>query len=182
MSKVLKTIDMELSTQSINRAIKEIESFRKQLVNCCDELVKTLVAEGIVVAQMNVMSMNAVYTGKLEDSIDGVFFPEDHLGVIFTKVPYAIFVEYGTGIVGAQNAHPGINDEDWKDPVAMKDGKLYLEYDSGNHGEDGWVYYCTTDNNKRFRWTKGMPSRPFMYNTYKWLHENAERLAGTAFR
>lgn len=169
MSKVLKTITMSLTPTSIDNAIREVKAFRKQLVDCCGELVRKLTDDGVTIAKMNVMSMNAVYTGELEDSIEGVYFPREKMGVIFTSVPYALFVEYGTGIVGERSPHPD-------------GGAIEWDYDVHGHGDEGWVYYCDTDGFGRFRWTKGMAARPYMYNTYRWLMENAERIAGTVIK
>jgi len=76
---------------------------------------------------------------------------------------YAFFVEYGTGVVGQSSPHPSYV------------GKW--EYDTNGHGIDGW-YYPTTEsdpnpykhyyNGVLYGFTRGMPSRPFMYNT--WLY------------
>lgn len=81
---------------------------------------------------------------------------------------YSAFVEYGTGIVGATNTpHPDMGTWD---------------YDINNHGEKGWWYPTEspypnqptrTINGKLYAWTKGEPSRPFMYKTYLWGIENA---------
>lgn len=163
-----KTISMTLDPHSIQNAIREIRDFKKQLTDCCSELARKLTEEGVVVAKMNVMHMNAVYTGHLEESIKGVYFPQEHLGVVFTDVPYALFVEYGTGIVGENSQHPEAGEIEW-------------EYDVHNHGESGWWYFTDTDGNKRFRWTKGQPSRPYMYETLRWLEQNAAGIAAEAF-
>lgn len=159
-----KTITVELTPRGIASAIREIERFKRQLKAWCDDLVRTLVDEGVVIAKMNVMHMNAVFTGELEESIQGVFFPAEGKGVIFTDVPHALYVEYGTGIVGAGSPHPEPESAEWV-------------YDIHHHGESGWVYFLTTDNINRFVWTKGMASRPFMYNTLRWLEQNADRIA-----
>lgn len=164
-----KTINMELSTESIDRAIQEIQKIRQKLTDCCNDLVRALTETGVTVAKMNVMSMNAVYTGALEESIDGVFFPEERLGVVFADVPYALYVEYGTGIVGEMT--PNDNPE----------GNVEWEYDIHEHRESGWWYFSNADGFGRFRWTKGMPARPYMYNTLRWLQENAPRIAGSMF-
>ena len=168
MSAFNRTIDIDLSPSGINRAIRELKQFQSDLEECCNELVRVLVEDGMTVAKMNVMSMNAVYTGSLEDSIQGVFFPGERTGVIFADAPYALFVEYGTGIVGAGSPHPGAEGVEW-------------DYDVNSHGEKGWVYYAEVDGNKRFRWTAGQPSRPFMFETMRWLEANAPNIAGKAF-
>ena len=167
MSLFHKTVNLTLDSKSINQAIREVKLFKKQLEECCNELVRLMVEDGTVIAKMNVMSLNAVYTGTLEESIHGVFFPGERLGVIFTNVPYALFVEYGTGVVGERSPHP--------------ENTIGWEYDVHNHGDSGWVYYLKTDGNNQFRWTKGMPSRPFMYNTLRWLQDNVSRYTREAF-
>lgn len=64
---------------------------------------------------------------------------------------WAIFVEYGTGIVGKQAPHHPKPELPWV-------------HDSHGHGDKGWVY----EKDGRFRWTAGQASRPFMYDTWKW--------------
>lgn len=155
--KVLKTIEMELSTESINRAIREIRSFRKQLKDTCLELVQALTMEGAEIAKMQVAAMEAVYSGELEQSIQGMFFPSERCGFVIADCPYAIYVEYGTGIVGESEPHP---------EAAGK-----WDYDVNGHGTKGWVY--KNDKDGKFYWTQGYISRPFMLNTLRWLEEAA---------
>lgn len=179
--KVLKTIDIDLTPASINRAIRELELFRKQLKQSMNELVQKLMDEGVTIAKTQVAALGAFDTGELEQSIHrGEFVPDWGVGWIVTDCPYAIFVEYGTGIVGAASPHPGISDGDWHDPVATYKGKTYYKYDSQKHGERGWVY--RSDKDGRFHWTQGYVSRPFMYNTLKWLEEAAPERASELFR
>lgn len=155
--KVLKSIDMDLSTQSINRAIKEVQAFRNELKAKCWELVQALTMEGAEIAKMQVVSMDAFDTGELEQSIQGMFFPGERCGFVIAGAPYAIYVEYGTGIIGKESPHP------------EADGNY--DYDVHQHGDGGWVY--KSDKDGQFHWTAGYVSRPFMYNTLRWLEEAA---------
>lgn len=164
MSRILKTISMDLSTQSVDKAIREINAFKKQLTDYCNDLIQRLVEDGVVVAKMKVMQMNAVYTGALEESIEGIYSKDKRIGIILTSKPYAVYVEYGTGIVGLESPHPDPQSANW-------------EYDVNQHGEKGWLYLKKTDNGNKFRWTKGMPARPFMFNTLRWLEQNAPAIA-----
>lgn len=79
---------------------------------------------------------------------------------------YAIFVEYGTGIIGSENPHPNPAAKGWI-------------YDKNNKGEDGWWYPCDEEIKSRYPYirtrtingilyahTKGQRSRPFVYETY----------------
>lgn len=78
------------------------------------------------------------------------------------------FVEFGTGVVGLAHQHPESYKAGWG-------------YDDYGHGEAGWWYptteqdlnpYKWTDKEGQLRaWTKGMPSRPFMYDTMQWLKQ-----------
>ena len=155
--KILKSIHMELSTQSINNAIREIREFRRQLRETCLELVEELTMEGAEIAKMQVASMEAVDTGELEQSIQGLFFPSERCGFVIAECPYAIYVEYGTGIVGEANPHP--------------EAAGNWDYDVNGHDIQGWVY--KSDKDGKFHWTVGYISRPFMYNTLRWLEEAA---------
>ena len=56
---MLKTIQMDLSAKSIQNAIREVEKFRKDLQNMCQELARRLTAEGAEIARMQVVSMDA---------------------------------------------------------------------------------------------------------------------------
>ena len=172
MKKVLKTISFGLSTDSIDLALREIADFQKQLEECMMELIKYLVAYGQEVAKMNVYQMDAVFTGELADNgISGFYDTEKRCGVVYTDKPYAIFVEYGTGIVGAEGP---------KYPGKKADG---YEYDYHDHGHSGWWYpaewgWWIPKEGKHagelMAWTKGMPSRPFMYNTFRELERIAK--------
>ena len=94
----------------------------------------------------------------------------DSMQIRITKIgpngqDYVEFVEYGTGIIGAWNPHPH---EPWK-------------YDVGNWGYTGWWYPTTPeDDNPTKRiiadgtliaHTRGMPSRPFFYDTVDWIRK-----------
>ena len=68
-------------------------------------------------------------------------------------------MEYGTGVRGKNSPHP-------KPP----EGWIY---DVNEHGEEGWWYM---GDDGELHWTRGMPSRPFMYDTAKELRENTKEI------
>ena len=86
---------------------------------------------------------------------------------------YAMFVEYGTGIVGANFSHPNLTGIAW-------------QYDVNSHGDSGWWYPTDASDpnpSKRFRegsgwwaWTAGQASRPFMYMTWKWGSQHVTQI------
>lgn len=69
-------------------------------------------------------------------------------GYITAEHESAVYLEYGTGIVGVWNPHPEL-------PAGWV-------YDSNEHGYSGWVYW---DNSGRKRWTMGLASGQFVLKT-----------------
>lgn len=166
-----KTITFSLDTASITRAIKEMDRYIEDVKQKITELVKTLTEEGVRVASVQVAVVGAVDTGELSDSFIGFYDEESHVGIIRSTADYAVFVEYGTGIVGAQGPqHPEM--DTWE-----PDGGW--NHDHNNHGEEGWKYISERDG--KLHWTAGMVSRPFMYETYKELQLLARQLAVEIF-
>jgi len=152
-------IQMKLTTRSIEDAIREVKEYKRELNDRVKALIKELVDKGVEIAKAQVRELGAVYTGELEESITGFFDEETGLGIIRTDCPYAIYVEFGTGVVGERNPHP--------EPIEG------WQYDVNEHGDKGWWYFNERD--QKWHWTKGMVSRPFMYNTLQLLRAEAEK-------
>lgn len=150
-----KRIKIRLTSESIDKAIAEVKAYRDHIVEATQRLGQALVDEGVEIARMKITAMDAIETGELLGSIEG-FFDGKH-GYIKTDSRHAAFVEYGTGIVGATNSSIEPKPSGW-------------QHDANNHGDLGWFY-------QNGRWTKGMPPRPFMWETWLELCNTAnERL------
>lgn len=162
-----RVIRVELTEAGIDRALAELEKFKKDFLAKCDELIEYLAKQGAVTAKGNVTMMvghltGATSTGRLAESIYWKFDKESRTGIIATDLYYAVFVEYGTGIVGEANPHP---EPTWS-------------YDVNGHGTDGWNYI---GEDGKLHWTMGQISHPFMYNTYTELMRTAPDIAKRFF-
>ena len=157
-------IKFSLDEKDIDRAIKEVKQFEKEFFKKCNLLVEELTNYGVEVAKLEVVKLDAIYTGELWNSIEGYYSPTYNVGIIKAGAYYAAYVEFGTGVVGKASPHP--NPEDWS-------------YDVNEHGDAGWVYY--DDYTGKFRWTKGFKSRPFMYNTARQLERDCKKIAEEVF-
>ena len=157
-------IRFSLNEKDIDRAIREVKLFKKSFLNKCNLLVKRLTEDGAEIAKLQVKQLDAVYSGELMNSIEGYYSPSSNVGIIKAGAYYAVYVEFGTGVVGKQSPHP--NPQGW-------------QYDANDHGDKGWVYY--DDDSGKFRWTKGFKSRPFMYNTARQLERECKRIAQEVF-
>ena len=160
----MRKISFGLSTKEINRAIREVEKYKAELNTKVSMLIEALTDYGVEIAKVQVRQLGAWYTGELESSISGYFSPSTGVGIIKAGAPYAVYVEFGTGVVGAGSPHPA--------PAGWR-------YDVNAHGESGWWYY--NDRDGKMHWTKGMPSRPFMYNTARELEQECVKIAKEVF-
>lgn len=160
----MRKISFGLSVKEINRAIKEVEKYKSELNAKISLLIEALTDYGVEIAKVQVRQLGAWYTGELESSISGYFSPSTGVGIIKAGAPYAVYVEFGTGVVGAGSPHPA--------PAGW-------QYDVNAHGESGWWYY--NDRDGKMHWTKGMQSRPFMYNTARELEQECVRIAKEVF-
>lgn len=148
----MKVIKCTLTADSIDQAITELKAYRDAVEQADAAVVKRLTEDGAKQAQELVSYMNAVDTGELMGSIVGE--AQEKRGVIRATAGHAAYVEFGTGVVGARSPHPGGS---WV-------------YDVNGHGDKGWNYY---GDDGRLHWTKGMPSRPYMWDTAQMLAEAA---------
>lgn len=157
-------IRFSLDTKDIDRAIKELKLFKKVFLEKCNRLIQELTDLGADIAKVEVTQLDAVYTGELRNSIEGYYSPSTNVGIIKAGAYYAVYVEFGTGVVGSKSPHPN--------PQGYT-------YDVNAHGDEGWVYY--DDDSGNFRWTKGFKSRPFMYNTARQLEKDCKKIAEEVF-
>jgi len=158
-----KKITVRLSEESIKAAIKELDKYKRELDEKAKTLVQRLIEAGVEIAKQEVLALGAFDSGELHGSLDGLMYTDGARGIIFTNCGHAAFVEFGTGVVGAGSPHP----------------TMPWQYDVNEHGEAGWVYY--DEKQGRFRWTKGIPSRPYMYLTARQLEERVEAIAREVF-
>ena len=147
------TINVSLNPGAIDAAIKRLEEYAKKVDGLPDTLVKELAADGARDAQDMAQFMDAYDTGELVGSIRADV--QGRSATISANADHAAYVEFGTGVVGENAPAPHAPIHGW-------------EYDVNSHGEKGWWY--VGDDGKR-HWTKGMPSRPFMYDTAQMMRQ-----------
>lgn len=167
---VIKNISMTLDKGSINNAIREVRLIRDKLVPAMRHLIEYLAEKGVEIAKAELVLFDkpAYWSGALQDSIQ--YRMENDKEAVITAGEgledgyedpgsYAIYVEYGTGIYGA---------------------------DINNHGFDGWYYPAPWGTwipetgkhaGEKMAWTNGMEPRPFMLHTLNDLEDEA-RVAG----
>lgn len=91
--------------------------------------------------------------------------------------PIMYFLEFGTGLVGADNPHPSASELGWQyivhpENIVPTNGQNYDSYvrPSGFNslgeyvGMEGWYYY---DENNELRFTSGLKAVAYIYDTIK---------------
>lgn len=167
MKKVIKI--NALDPNSIDDAIKQLEEYQKSIDEKMEQLVRLLTNLGLEKAR----DLVPIDTGVAQASIIGYVDEADGVGIIRAG-GYCKYIEFGTGVNGQNSQHPS------PEYLAI----MRWAYNSGatifttKDGREGW-YYPADDGSWKF--TEGMPSRPFMYETAQYLRKEAKRLAKEVF-
>lgn len=163
-----------LDPKSIDKAIKAINKYKQEVEQKAVALAQRLTDLGADIVRMKIVEMGAYATGELLSGVDGYFSPTLNAGFIRVTSDHAAFVEFGTGVVGQQNPHKNgeyLSLASWGYATGSK---IFTTKD----GRVGWIY--PTDDGV-FRFTEGMGSRPFMYETALELERQYAKVAKEVF-
>lgn len=160
--------------KSVENAIKQLNAYRKEVETKTTELAQQLTFLGADIARIKIVELGAYYSGELLSGVGGYFSPILNAGFITVTSDHVAFVEFGTGVKGQTSPH--INGEylsraSWG---YVTGSKIFTTQD----GRVGWIY--PTDDGG-FKFTEGMPSRPFMYETALELERQCMRVAKEVF-
>lgn len=170
----MKTIKVKLDPKSIDKAIKELNQYKKDVESKTRLLVQRLTNLGADVARVKIVGMGAYYSGELLSGVDGYYSPLLNAGFVKVTNDHVAFVEFGTGVVGQSNPHVNgeyLSKAAWQYATGPK---IFTTQD----GRVGWIY--PTDDGG-FRFTEGMQSRPFMYETALELQREFPKIAKEVF-
>ena len=154
----MKTIQVRLDPKSIQSAIDAINEYRADVERKARLLVERLTDYGADIARVKITGFGAIDNGDLLGGVDGYFSPTLNVGFVKVTSDHAAFVEFGTGVVGQASPHRNgeyLSKASW---AYASGSKIFTTKD----GRVGWIY-PTDDGGYRF--TEGMQSRPFMYET-----------------
>lgn len=164
-----KVIEFDLSKEGLDRAIKEIEQFQKELVEKMAEVRRQF-------AQRIVWSADAGFANAVvSDVIKGSAEPNDvtvrmeHNGdvtLVIADGSQAVFIEFGAGVyhngpVG-QSLNPWVSGADNGSPDVS--GFTIGSYGKGKGERTAWGYY---DSGNNVVVTRGTFAQRPMYNGYK---------------
>jgi hypothetical protein len=160
--------------KSIDKAIKKLNAYKLEVETKTRELAQRLTDLGADIVRMKIVEMGAYYSGDLLSGVEGYYSPALNAGFIRVTSDHVAFVEFGTGVVGQQNPHTNgeyLSKASWGYATGSK---IFTTKD----GRVGWIY--PTDDGG-FRFTEGMESRPFMYETALELERQYMQIAKEVF-
>jgi hypothetical protein len=156
-----------LDPNSIDEARKKLKQYKKELASKTQRLVEILVNDGLLTAR----EFCPVATGTAQSSIIGYYDPAEKSGIIMAG-GYCAFIEFGTGVGNLKHPSPEyIAAMGWAYGVGTH---IFTTHD----GRIGWYFPL---ENGEWRFTEGMPSRPFMYETMQILKQEYDRVAQEVF-
>lgn len=167
-------ITVDLSPKSIANAAKALEDYAKSLDNKTSALVDSIGEKGVEIARFNYEGNEGkshVDTGATLNSIE--YEKRNEKSGAVTVGGAAVWIEFGTGVTrnGAAGSY-----------VHEKAAELGMSpigcYGKGHGSEEGW-FYPTPDG---YKWTFGIKSNPFMYQTSQDLRRNLVAIAQEVFK
>ena len=172
-----KRLKSDLSISGIRQLQKDIEKYQNSIEYKAKLLAENLADMGVEIARVKISSLDAIFTGELIQSVHTEYKSSIRGGAIFCVVAdseHAVFVEFGTGVVGQKNPYPypfpkGVS---WE----YASGKTIRQLSDGRYG---WFY---KGDNGQWYFTEGMESRPFMYETSLELEKKVVSVAKRVFR
>lgn len=168
-------ITIDLNTKGgIKKGIKDLYAYKKRVQKNTGLLVQKLTDYGAEIARIKIVNMGAYYSGELLSGVSGYYSPTLNAGFVKVASDHVAFVEFGTGVVGQNNSHKNgeyLSKAAWS---YASGSKIFTTQD----GRVGWIY--PTDDGG-FRFTEGMESRPFMYETALELQSKFEEMAKAVF-
>lgn len=148
---------LTITSKGLDSLITEINQVKVEMDSVPGEILEELLSEG-----ERIMSGN-IDMSEVADSVTSyvsIVEKGSAKGYISAEHESAVYLEYGTGIVGVWNPHPEL-------PIGWV-------YDINEHGYSGWVYW---DSSGRKRWTMGLPSNQFILKTREELQREAGDIA-----
>lgn len=175
-----RTIKIQLTTRSINAAIKQIEAYRSKLPRISTTICERLATIGLNDA--SVRFSTAQYDG-INDS-DVTIEPTPNGYQVIAKGNAVAFIEFGTGVHYNSGASY---------PLPKPSGIVGIgEYGKGQGKKDSWRYQgekgtngvVKTNHKTGEEWivTHGNPAQMPMYHALLAMQNEAERIVKEAFK
>lgn len=185
-----KTISMNcLSQSSIQNTIKQLRDYQNSLAYKCQMVAQKLAEKGVEIARVQIADLDAIFNQDLIKSIHSEYVGSVKGGGVWAVVAgtdHAMFVEFGTGIVGKQSPYPGKLPDgvtwNYASGKTIRQAMQDISINGDTFVKAGEYYWTYIGDDGKLHITKGMPSRPFMYYTSLQLMKLVEKTVKEVFK
>jgi hypothetical protein len=165
-----KVIEIGLNTRDIDRAIKEIEKYKQDMLTKLETFRKRLADELSTLAQSGfngAIMDDLVKGGSRTPEVTVTVKSRGNLSVVIADGSDAVWVEFGSGVYhnGSVGSSPN--------PEGKRLGFTIGSYGKGYGKGNAWGYY----ENGELIITRGTPASMPMYNAVKTVIAKAESIA-----
>jgi hypothetical protein len=168
-------ITVPFSRKGITDAKKFLLDYKKNVLQQkLKVFVERLAQEGVEIAKENITTLDAIFTGELLNSVraeSGVLTKDTAIFYVVADSEHAAFVEFGTGQRGLEAPYPYPFPEgvEWNyntgDKIQQAKEDIYVKDYSEPYIRKGDYFWVYIGEDGKLHISKGMPSRPFMYET-----------------
>lgn len=169
-----KVISFELSTRSINQAIKQLEEYEREILRKCDllrdrvaEELRKEASEGFSGAIVDDLVLGGGRKADVNVSVDS----RGSITVVIAEGEDAIWCEFGAGVY--HNGSAGSSPH----PKGAELNFLIGGYGKGKGKRKAWAFYDDGD----LSITRGTPAAMPMYNAVKKVSERIVEIAKEVF-
>lgn len=168
-----KVIHVELNSSSIDYAIRELQNYKKWILEKTEEFLKALAEEGVQISSVKFSEAEYDGTNDVSCSVE----ERDSTKVAVVAIGNAaLFIEFGTGITYADN-HPeaaanGMIRGEYGHRLGRLEKGWRYKGDPGTHGE-----VITEGKHAGEVHTYGNPANMCMYLTIRELEQRFEEIA-----
>ena len=163
-----KKIKCQLSEQGINNLINKLKELNKNVVVVKDKVIKDLIEVGEKEISNNISSSE--YTNSEPSE---VFSTKDKVGM---KGRQAIYDEFGTGTIGANNPHPKKDEAKGVSLNPYNSGKRIRTNTGSAKGIPVGELYWTYKYNGQIIYTQGRPAGQQVYKASKTIRNNIKEI------
>lgn len=170
-----KVITFGLSAREINRAIKELEQYKQEIIRKTDllrEKVADRLAELAKSGFAGAVVDDLLRGGQRTAQVDVTIEDRENVTLVIASGEDAIWAEFGAGV--HHNGSPGSSPH----PKGSELGFTIGSYGKGMGKKDIWGFY----EDGELRLTHGAPATMPMYNALKTVCDEISEIAREVFR
>lgn len=170
-----KVITFGLSAREINRAIKELEQYKQEIIRKTDllrEKVADRLAELAKSGFAGAVVDDLLRGGQRTAQVDVTIEDRENVTLVIANGEDAIWAEFGAGV--HHNGSPGSSPH----PKGLELGFTIGSYGKGMGKKDTWGFY----EDGELRLTHGAPATMPMYNALKTVCDEISEIAREVFR